>query len=322
MLSEPVKTNVLEIHKYSDKYKDDWNDLVAKSRNGTFLMNRDYMDYHKERFSDCSFVFLKKDRIEAILPGNISNNTFHSHQGLTYGGLIMSDKITSSDVLEIFELLNIELKKLLITEVIYKPVPSFYHRYPAQEDIYALHLLGAEKIGCNLSSAIYQKHHIGFSELRKRGLKRGIKAGIRVAESNNYSAFWAILNENLSRRYSKVAVHSEQEIKLLSSRFHNYIRLYTAQSGDEIIAGVVTFRTPHAVHVQYIAANETGRELGALDVIFSKLINDTYSNIPVFEFGQSTEQMGAYLNKNLIFQKEGFGARGVVYEIYKYRIAI
>jgi len=30
--------------------------------------------------------------------------------------------------------------------------------------------------------------------------------------------------------------------------------------------------------------------------------------------------MGMHLNEQLIFQKEGFGGRGVVYETYKYNL--
>jgi len=43
-------------------------------------------------------------------------------------------------------------------------------------------------------------------------------------------------------------------------------------------------------------------------------------NYPIFDFGHSTEQLGKFLNENLIFQKEGFGGRGVVYEVYKYTL--
>ena len=74
------------------------------------------------------------------------------------------------------------------------------------------------------------------------------------------------------------------------------------------------------IHVQYISASEQGKALGALDLLFDELINCTFSHIPLFDFGQSTENSGLLLNNNLIFQKEGFGGRGVVYDIYKYEI--
>jgi len=72
--------------------------------------------------------------------------------------------------------------------------------------------------------------------------------------------------------------------------------------------------------VQYIGANEQGKRLGALDLVFDELINRTFSSESFFDFGISTENMGNYLNENLIFQKEGFGGRGIVYEIYKYNL--
>ena len=40
----------------------------------------------------------------------------------------------------------------------------------------------------------------------------------------------------------------------------------------------------------------------------------------IFDFGISTEQGGRYLNEGLIFQKEGFGARTVVYDTYELNI--
>jgi hypothetical protein len=74
------------------------------------------------------------------------------------------------------------------------------------------------------------------------------------------------------------------------------------------------------VRVQYISANEEGKKLGALDLLFNHLINEKYADIPYFDFGPSTEKMGHILNENLIFQKEGFGGRGLVYETYSYNI--
>lgn len=74
------------------------------------------------------------------------------------------------------------------------------------------------------------------------------------------------------------------------------------------------------VHTQYISANLEGKEIGALDLLFDYLINTEYSNYKIFDFGQSTENNGIYLNESLIFQKEGFGGRGVVYDIYEYEL--
>ena len=75
------------------------------------------------------FIY-RKGKIEAVLLGNSDRNFYYSHQGLTDGGLIMSSKLKAVEVVEIFELLNIEFGKIGITEVIYKPIPHIYHRLP------------------------------------------------------------------------------------------------------------------------------------------------------------------------------------------------
>jgi hypothetical protein len=311
---------MLEIIRYTSEQKSQWENLITGSRNGTFLFYRDYMDYHSDRYTDCSFLILRKGKVEAVIPGNISNSSFFSHQGLTFGGLVSSFKIRTAEVVEIFNLLNNELKNIGIKEIIYKPVPWIYHNLPAQEDIYALFLNKAEKIGCNIASTIFQNSKLPFSELRRRGIRKSLRGGIEISESHDFSAFWDILENNLSTQYRTKPVHSVQEIELLSSRFPDNIKLYVAKHNGIIVAGSVLYVLKNIVHTQYISANEFGKEIGALDALFDKLINNIYQLIPVFDFGGSTEQMGHYLNENLIFQKEGFGGRGIVYEVYKYNL--
>lgn len=278
------------------------------------------MDYHSDRFMDCSFLVYKKEKLVAVIPGNIKDDCFYSHQGLTYGGVVSSNKITTSEVVELFSLLNRELSILGVKSVIYKPVPLIYHSVPAQEDIYSLYLNNADKIGCNISSTIFQSNKIQFTESRKSGLRKSFKAGVRVVESLNFSAFWNILETNLLKKFQIKPVHSCTEMQLLESRFPDKIKLYIAECSGEIVAGTILYVMKNIVHVQYISANETGKEIGALDFLFDKLINETYKSTQIFDFGQSTENMGKYLNENLIFQKEGFGGRGIVYDIYQYNI--
>ena len=43
---------MFEIRKYTDADKEVWNAFVVQARNATFLLNRSYMDYHSDRFTD------------------------------------------------------------------------------------------------------------------------------------------------------------------------------------------------------------------------------------------------------------------------------
>lgn len=81
------------VKQYNIKDKEIWNEFVLNSKQGTFLLNRNYMDYHSDRFDDNSLMFYDtKDRLTAILPANIKDNVLQSHQGLSYGGLSYEKK--------------------------------------------------------------------------------------------------------------------------------------------------------------------------------------------------------------------------------------
>ena len=311
---------LFEIVTYNEGFKKQWDEFISVSKNGTFLFYRDYMDYHSDRFIDCSFLFFKKGKLYAVLPANVKDNTLYSHQGLTYGGIITSNKTSTRDVLNFFTRLDKELYDRGIRKVVYKPVPYIYHRLPAQEDIYALFKRNANKIGCNISSAVYQNKKIKFNESRRSGIRKAQNMNLTICASENFQQFIQLLNKNLQNKYGTNAVHSLNEIINLHSIFPENIKLYTAEKSNKILAGTIIYIMTNIIHVQYISADDEGKKIGAIDLLFDELINNIYLNIPIFDFGQSTEQMGNYLNKNLIFQKEGFGGRGVCYDIYEYYI--
>ncbi len=41
---------------YSINRKETWDAFVQASKNGTFLLQRNFMDYHSDRFFDCSLL--------------------------------------------------------------------------------------------------------------------------------------------------------------------------------------------------------------------------------------------------------------------------
>ncbi|MGC4041425.1 MAG: GNAT family N-acetyltransferase [Flavobacterium sp.] len=278
------------------------------------------MEYHSDRFEDFSIMVYRKGKLEAVIPGNSRSSVFYTHQGLTYGGLVISSKITAIDVLAIFEELNSFLKANAISEVIYKALPIIYHKQPMQEDIYALYRLKAEKISCTLSSTIFNSNKIPFTESRKSGLRKAKNAGIIIEESTDFKSFWKILDDNLTQNHGTKPVHALGEILKLKDLFPDNIRLFSAAANGEMMAGTLLFLMDNLIHVQYISANENGKLSGAIDLLFDEIINNLFSHIEVIDFGHSNEDSGNYLNERLIFQKEGFGGRGVVYEIFSYKI--
>lgn len=311
----------MEIRRYRREDKELWNSFVNKARNATFLFDRNYMDYHADRFDDNSFMFYHKGKLKAVLPANVAGDTLYSHQGLTYGGLLLDKKATVEDVLECFDSLNSWLRENGISKVVYKALPWIYQRYPSEEDLYALTWkCKAQLISRNIASTIVIDNKLKFAESRKSGIRKALSLNIEVGESNDVDGFWHVLEDNLGNRYNAKPVHTANEMKLLMSRFPNNIRLYVAKMNGEIVGGTLIYVTPQVVHTQYISASVEGKKHGALDLLFDYIINKVYANCRYFDFGKSTEQGGAYLNEPLIFQKEGFGGRGVCYDWYQWEL--
>ena len=312
---------MFEIKRYRKEFEETWNHFVDISKQGTFLFYRNYMDYHEDRFSDYSLLVLHKQRVVALLPANREEHTLWTHAGLTYGGLITSMSVTTANICDIFTAINEFLKKNGFDKVIYKAIPWIYHRIPAEEDLYALiNICNARIIERHISSTIMMENRIKWTESRKSGLRKARHHHIRVEESEDLETFWKILSQNLHEKYHAVPVHSLREIQLLQSRFPQNIKLYLAYQETRPIGGVLIYETPQVVHTQYISASKEGKMLGAIDIIIDYLLNEVYKDWQYFDFGKSSDGDGHTLNRNLIFQKEGFGGRGVCYDWYEYTL--
>lgn len=323
---------MITVKRYTPQSHQTWNEFVKQSRQGTFLFDRNYMDYHQDRFHDHSLMIYYKDKLYALLPANevvsassneIPQKELVSHQGLTYGGLLTCNKMTAELTCETFEAIGNYLKHEGFSKLTYKAIPWIYHKIPSEEDLYALIHVGKASLSAReISTTILLQNKLRFSEQRRRGVNKAKKNSLIIRQSSQEDvfAFWNILNNNLQQKYHTRPVHSNEELQLLMSRFPENIIGYSVLKDEEVIAGTIIFITPQVIHTQYIGASEKGKEEGALDLLFDYLINQKKWNAPYFDFGKSTEDRGNYLNTNLIHQKEGFGGRGVAYDTYEWTL--
>ncbi|MBQ4276589.1 MAG: GNAT family N-acetyltransferase [Bacteroidaceae bacterium] len=306
---------------YSPSYALHWDQLVQQSRNATFMLQRQYMDYHQDRFTDASLVFVDhKGHFVALLPANIdaADGIVYSHQGLTYGGLIMSTGIRTEQIGEAIDKAISYYRHMGARKLIYKPTPYIYNKYPSQEDLYYLFRHGARLHSRSLSQTIYLPQAIGPNTLRRRKLNQSLQAGNRVDKTTDVTQFWHILDHTLQTRHNVRPVHSIDQLHLLMSRFPSQICLYqTLDPHDQVLAGTLVYDCGQTIHTQYLAASDRGREVGALDQVLSYLITDIYADRQYFDFGISTESGGKILNLGLTMQKESFGGRGVCYDTWE-----
>ncbi|MBR4968230.1 MAG: GNAT family N-acetyltransferase [Bacteroidaceae bacterium] len=304
------------ITRYTPDKQAEWDSFVESSRNGTFLHKRNYMEYHADRFADHSLMFYREAELIAILPAHIKNERFCSHNGLTYGGLLLPERTTTAEVLELFNLMQEYLRSnTAATSIIYKPTPHIYHSYPCEEDLYALFRVGATLTERKVSSAIPLKSPLPISGRRK--LTEKTKSHLHIVEDGDFATFWSILEERLQSKYDVAPVHSIDEITLLKSRFPENIKLFcVADNNGNTLGGVLLFITDNVVHMQYSATTEEGRRISALDYLYENIINNRFTDRNYFDFGISVEDGGHYLNTGLIAYKERMGGRAVVYDTY------
>ncbi|HXE64390.1 MAG TPA: hypothetical protein VN519_12670 [Bryobacteraceae bacterium] len=308
----------MKIEAYNPSAREEWNSFITASRNGTFLFDRAYMEYHADRFPDHSRLMRNdKGELLAIFPASAAGDTVTSHGGLTYGGCIMSERMTAPLMLRGMTVLIESLKAEGFRQLIYKTIPRIFHRMPADEDQYALFSAGAELYRRDVWSVIEQSRRPPLQERRERSLRKAARRDLHIQETQDFAAFWEILAANLHERYGLKPVHSLEEILLLRSRFPLSIRLFGCFEGPLMMAGAVVYDTGSVAHVQYNAASPQGKELGALDLLLETLISQTYSSHAYFDLGSSTETDGRYLNRGLVEQKEGFGARTIAHDFYR-----
>ena len=165
------------------------------------------------------------------------------------------------------------------------------------------------------------KHPPKWYNIRKSGARKALEKGILIEESEDYATFWAILTENLKNTYHARPVHTLQEMNRLKASFPDNIKLYVARAETgKMLGGTVLYISRKVVHTQYISASEEGKQSHALDALFQDLIKIRYKDCKYFDFGTSNEEGGKVLNASLIYQKEGFGGRGVVYDTYEWEL--
>ena len=309
---------MVSIETYNNSFKDDWNKFIDISKNSTFLFKRDFMDYHSDKFKDHSLLVYKNSELIALFPLNINEGKVYSHQGLTYGGVIVKDDIKFVKFLELFIEILKHLNNLSIHKLFIKQIPIIYNSSFNGELDYLSHISGGIIYRRDIISVIDMQTDFKISKDRIQGYKRGLKNNLEVKETNDFDEFWnSILIPTLSDKHSVKPVHSLNEIKQLKSNFRENIKQYNVYQNDKIVAGTTIFQTKNVAHVQYIGSTPDKNSLGSLDFLFYNLIKEYYSNYKYFDFGNSHEKDGMKLNQGLNYWKEGYGARSLTQDFYE-----
>ncbi|WP_240676081.1 GNAT family N-acetyltransferase [Botryobacter ruber] len=311
---------VIEVVRYETRHKTAWDAFVAGSKNGTFLLYRDYLEYHADRFQDHSLLFYRKGRLLALLPANQQGEAIYSHGGVTYGGIVSDSTMKVALMLEVFEALCRYFALQGAKKLFYKAIPHIYHRLPAEEDLYALFRFNARLYRRDIGSTIELQQAPGYARTRKWQIAKASGMNLQLGQSGDYENFMKVQQQLLQEKYGSCPVHTAAELRQLAQRFPKNIKLFTATEAGVIQAGIIIYETTEVAHCQYIATTARGRAIYALDALVHYLLHTVYPHKKYFDFGKSTEQEGRELNEGLIWNKESFGGRGIVQDFYELQL--
>ena len=296
----------------------DWNIFISEAKNATFLFNRFFMDYHSDRFQDYSLIVSDGEKWLAVLPAHQLGKVLYSHLGLTYGGLVYSERLKLVEVIAVLKSILLFLEQQAVEKLHLKMIPAIYHQKPADELDYALFLAKSQMVRCDSLSVLDLTKPFAISKTRKESIRRGIKNGLIIKEEINFRLFWEeILIPNLEKKHAAKPVHSIAEIEKLHQLFPDNIRHFNVYHQNKIVAGTTVFISENVAHPQYISGEDNKNELGSLDYLYNHLIAEVFNEKQFFDFGISNEEQGRKINEGLVFWKESFGTGTVTQHFYE-----
>lgn len=312
----------MQVRSFQEGDAADWDKFCVVAFAATFLHTRQFLSYHGDRFLDQSLIVEDDGHWLGIFPAAqhpCDASCIVSHPGITYGGLLHSGRLRGETMIEAMECIRSHYRELGYKRLIYKTVPHIYHRSSAQDDLYALFRIGAQRVRCDLSCTIDLANRLPKSERRRRSFKKAQAAGVCVEDGTKYAApLWDVLAENLARKHNAAPVHSLAEIELLAQRFPENIQFVVGLLNGKVEAGVALFITKMTHHAQYIAAGTIGNEICALDMVFEHcMATASAQGARWFDFGISNEDDGQALNVGLYRFKSEFGGGGVIHDFFE-----
>jgi hypothetical protein len=307
---------------YGPEWRDAWDGCVRAARNGHFMFERGYVEYHGTRFRDRSLLFVRGPRVAAILPAHQEGQALVSHQGLPFAGLVVADPIRLAETRAALRLTLHAMAEWGLRELVVSPVPPQYTRTFCDEQVWTLLELGAVQSLCKPSAVMRIGSPPGPRRRLAKALRQAGRSTLRVGESDDVPRFMGVLRDFLERIGGRPPVHSTEELVLLKCRFPDSIRLLTVadEGSQEWLAAQLCYISERCVRLQYLAETAEGRRRQATLALMHHLLTDPHYQGRFLDFGTSMDPVTGLLDDELVRHKEGFGARLVLQSTYRLRL--
>lgn len=323
------------IIRYTKEDEKEWDEFVKNnSANGTFLQTRNFLNYHKNRFTDGSMIVRNVGGdIVAVIPANLTENgtKLIAHQGSTFGGIVFKKNCNSISFFDdLFNDLKTFFEQNGIRECVLKQTSSIYQPSEMRNEIleYYLKRQGFEEeleVGYYIElKNVDEEYESRLAPLKRRKLKKAKNNALLFRKLNTereIAEFYEVLCDNMTKFGTK-PVHSLNElIELYNYRLIGIVDFYGVFLGDRLIAGSMVFKFSKKVfHTQYLASHQSYLGYCPNEYLYVELVKEAkkggYKNL---SFGTSTLDHGRVLNRGLALFKEGFDTDTYVNKTYTWK---
>lgn len=313
--------NGLAVRRYDAADRDAWDALVGSSPLGTVVHRRGFLDVAGRGLEDHSLVVTRRGRPVAVLPAAVHPSDprmVDSHSATSFGGLVHDPALALPDLVAALTAVAEHCFHDGFDTLRYKAVPLVYQAVPVQGDLYALHRLGATRSRCELASVVDLGRPRTPARHRLRHLRRARRASLQVRWGiEHLPDFWQVLVARLEERHGATPAQTLDDVLALHRAFPDLVDCVVARSGADVVAGGVVVRTGPVDHTPYLAADDTGYRLSALDLVIEDVVAAARRRAASYvSLGTTTTHGGRVLNEGLHRYKAEFGAGDVVHETY------
>jgi len=317
----------LSIRRFVDHETPDWETFVLSANNGTMFHERRFLAYHPEgRFVDHSLILEKKGKTKALFPAveivTPSGKDLISHQGSSYGGFVVERNFSFRDGYDCVEGLVDYARRSGFKRIQMTLPPAIYQTRVSNYLDFSLIKHGFTYKKRDVSSLLTieetpETNLEFFKSSHRTAVRKAVKQGVVVRESDDWETFYNLLKQNLKIRHNVQPTHTLEELRQLKTLYPERIRLFGAFLDQEMVAGVVNFSVNQDVVLAfYISHNEAFQHLRAVNLLFYEIIKWCHLNTYKYlDFGIFTVNMEP--NFGLGRFKENFGASGVFRDTFE-----
>ena len=329
---------MIEILKYNQNMKNDWDLFVSKSFNGTIFQKRQFLSYHVNRkFDDCSLLFKKRGKIIAIIPAATvkykNKKTLSSHPGASFGGIVHNN-ISFDDCDKVVELLELFCKENSYDDIFMVQTPSIYNKHHQNELVdYVMKINAYDNNEYYISNVLNIENNIQNQILKiVKNKKRTVsyyngllkKYNITFKWVDCFDEFYPILVKN-KKKHNSEPTHSLDELEILKSRFPDDILQLMLYTNKRPIAGMTIFKANNKGAILFYSMFDY--EYNKMQPIphlmhyildWAKNSGLAFIDYGVSHLPQASNPLAP--SRSLIKFKEEFGCFGVVRNAYRKKI--